>query len=131
MSGFWRNRRVLVTGGPGFLGTHLCKQLLDAGAVVRSFALPVRERHPFLSLPVEAQWGDIRDAAAVRKAVAGCEIVFHSAGPVAVWGPGLNVMHSVHREGTANIVNAVAPGTRVVHTSSIVAIGATRGRKTL
>jgi dihydroflavonol-4-reductase len=130
MSGFWRDRRVLVTGGTGFLGFHVCQQLLDAGAVVRSFALPARERHPFLSLPVETRCGDIRDAAAVQKATVGCEVVFHAAGPVAVWGPGLEGMHSAHREGTANVVNA-AKTARVVHTSSIVAIGATRSRKAL
>jgi dihydroflavonol-4-reductase len=130
MSNFWRDRRVLVTGGSGFLGAHLCQQLLDAGAAVRSFSLPLRERHPFLALPVENHWGDIRDADAVQKAIAGCDIVFHAAGPVAVWGPGLEVMHSAHRDGAQNVVNA-AKSARVVHTSSIVAVGGTRGRKVL
>ena len=130
MSSFWRDRRVLVTGGTGFLGHHLCRQLLAAGEKVRNYSLPVRERHPFLTLPVESQWGDIRDADAVRRAVSGCEIIFHAAGPVAVWGPGLAVMDSAHREGTANVV-AAASKSRVVHTSSIVAVGATRGRQVL
>ncbi|MFL5329720.1 MAG: NAD-dependent epimerase/dehydratase family protein [Gemmataceae bacterium] len=123
MTDFWRSRRVLVTGGTGFLGYHLIQQLLAAGAIVRSFALPAKSIPPFAA-QIECYWGDIRDRAAVEQAVAGCEVVLHTAGPVAVWGPALEVMHEAHCVGTANVIAAAGPGVRVVHTSSIVAVGA-------
>ncbi len=80
MSNYWNQRRVLVTGGTGFLGYHLCKLLCERGARVRSFALPVPVDHVIRSLPVEILDGDIRDAAAVRRAVHGCGLIFHAAG---------------------------------------------------
>jgi dihydroflavonol-4-reductase len=124
---FWRGRPVAVTGGTGFLGWHLVRRLVGLGARVRAFALPARPDHPIQDLPsVELVTGDVCDPAAVRRALAGREVVFHTAGVVAVWGPGLAVMDAVHRRGTANVLAAAPPAARVVHTSSIVAVGATR-----
>jgi dihydroflavonol-4-reductase len=123
---FWRGRRVAVTGGTGFLGWHLVRRLVGLGSRVRVFALPPRADHPVHDLPsVELVSGDLRDAASVARALADREIVFNAAGVVAVWGPGLAVMDAVHRQGTANVL-AAAPTARIVHTSSIVAVGGTR-----
>ncbi len=126
MSNYWHNRRVLITGGTGFLGYHLAKLLCAAGSHVRSYSLPAGPGHPLEDLPLEIVSGDIRDADAVRRAAAGCEIVFHTAGTVAVWGPLLATMHSIHIDGTRNVLAAASATTRVIHTSSIVAVGATR-----
>ncbi|MBX7103134.1 MAG: NAD-dependent epimerase/dehydratase family protein [Gemmataceae bacterium] len=131
MAQFWKHRRALVTGGTGFLGWHLTHALLKAGARVRTFSLPPRGDHPITGLPVENQFGDIRNYAAVRKAVAGCDVVFHTAGSVAVWGPAIATMHAVHVEGTRNVLASADDSARVVHTSSIVAVGATRQRTAL
>ncbi|MBI3321341.1 MAG: NAD-dependent epimerase/dehydratase family protein, partial [Candidatus Omnitrophica bacterium] len=70
--------RVLVTGANGFLGSHLVRRLLHKGYTVRAF---VRK---LTSLPgdpprLEVVIGDIRDASAVDRAVAGCERVYHLA----------------------------------------------------
>src|SRR5205085_7315411 len=62
---------------------------------------------------------------AVGRAAAGCSVVFHAAGVTAVWGPALERMWSVHTAGTHAVLGA-AGSSRVVHTSSIVAIGASR-----
>ncbi len=122
---FWRSRHVCVTGGTGFLGTHLVGQLRDLGAAVRIFALEPAASHPLRQRPdIDCDWGDLLDAAAVRRAVSGCDIVFHTAGTVAVWGPALWRMHAVHRDGTRHVLAGCDPGARVVHTSSIVAVGA-------
>lgn len=125
MSTFWNQRRVLVTGGTGFLGYHLCKLLCDQGARVRSFALPVSHDHVIHSLPIDLREGDIRDSDAVQRTISGCDFVFHSAGNVAVWGPGLAVMHDIHVNGTRNVLMAAGKDIPVVHTSSITAVGAT------
>jgi dihydroflavonol-4-reductase len=125
---FWAGRTVCVTGGTGFLGYHLVQQLLPLGAQVRVFALRPSGAHPLLRLDrVEAEFGDVCDPAAVRRAVAGCAAVFHTAGTVAAWGPSLRRMHAVHVDGTANVLAAADRDAAVVHTSSVVAVGAAKG----
>jgi dihydroflavonol-4-reductase len=76
---------------------------------------------------VERILGDVRDPDAVRSAVAGCDVVIHAAGCVDVWGAGLARMLEVHRDGTRNVIEAADPSATVVHTSSVVAVGALRG----
>ncbi len=121
---FWAGRSVCVTGGTGFLGYHLVKQLLALGARVRVLALPPPADHPLLSLPeVEMLAGDICDPQCVRSAVAGCATIFHTAGIIAFWGPALQRIHAVHVEGTTNVLRAAEAGSRIVHTSSVMAVG--------
>lgn len=124
---FWRGLRVCVTGGTGFLGGHLIEQLLSRQALVRSLSLPVDAKHPLRKLAgVERIEGDVRDRALVRRALADCQVVFHTAGVVAVWGQALERMWSVHIEGTQNVLEGAERGARIIHTSSVVAVGAAR-----
>ena len=124
---FWDGRRVCVTGGTGLLGYQIVRQLLREGARVRVLALPLEVAHPLLDQPgIETVFGDVRDRAVVRRAVVGCDMVFHTAGVVAVWGPLLRQMHSVNVDGTRLVLEAAGRDTRVVHTSSVVAVGASR-----
>jgi len=125
MDSFWHGRRVCVTGGGGFLGYHLVQLLRERDANVRTFGLPPRVDHPLLRLgDVANHFGDVLDSVAVGRALRDCEFVFHTAGLVAVWGPALAKMHAVHREGTRNVIAAAGPDTRIIHTSSVVAVGA-------
>jgi nucleoside-diphosphate-sugar epimerase len=75
--------RVLVTGGAGFIGHHLVRTLLDRGddvMIIDNFATGFRERlEPYRGL-AEVVEGDIRDAAALDRAAAGRECIFHEAG---------------------------------------------------
>lgn len=129
---FWRGLRVCVTGGTGFLGCHLIEQLLARRALVRSLSLPATPDHPLNKLTgVERFEGDVRDRELVRRALADCQVVFHTAGIVAVWGPALERMWSVHIEGTQNVLAAAERGARIVHTSSVVAVGASRRAREL
>jgi dihydroflavonol-4-reductase len=124
---FWTGKRVCVTGGSGFLGAHLVRQLVEQGARVRVVALPGTTNHPFLQQgQVETVAGDIRDRDLVNRAVADCQVIFHTAGIVGVWGPALHKMRSVNIEGTRTLLEATPPRTRFVHTSSIVTVGASR-----
>jgi dihydroflavonol-4-reductase len=123
---FWNSRSVCVTGGTGFLGFHLVQQLLALGARVRVLALPPHPQHPLYGLPqVETVFGDVCRREVVREAVADCDAIFHTAGIVAFAGPALRRMHAVHVGGTEQVLNEAPPQARIVHTSSVVAIGAT------
>lgn len=129
---FWHGKRVCVTGGTGFLGWHLARLLLPLASHVRILGL--RPASPQLGDQLKAfdcVFGDIRDPRAVRQAVRDCDVVFHTAGTVGVWGPALERMREIHLEGTRQVLQALAPRARLIHTSSVVAIGASRGREAL
>jgi nucleoside-diphosphate-sugar epimerase len=74
--------RVLVTGGAGFIGSHLAVELLERGASVRildNFATGRRSNLQVLDSNAEIVEGDIQSYERVTRAVAGCEVVLHEA----------------------------------------------------
>jgi nucleoside-diphosphate-sugar epimerase len=110
-------KRVLVTGGGGFLGSAVVKLLVQRGDKVRSFS---RKRYPELEkLGVEQFQGDLADREAVMRAVVGMETVFHVAAKAGVWGP-YKEYHRANVMGTENLIAAVqaAKVARIVYTSS-------------
>lgn len=83
--------KILVTGGAGFIGSHLADELLGHGYKVRAFDSlveqvhgPERKRPEYLSREVELVRGDIRDPVAVEKALDGVHAVYHLAAAVGV-----------------------------------------------
>ena len=126
---FWSGKTVCVTGGTGFVGFQIVRQLVAAGARVRTFALRPADTHPIFTLQsVETHFGDVRDARLVREVVTGCDVIFHTAGIVSMWGPALARMHEIHVTGTRNALEATGPDARFVQTSSVVTVGASNGR---
>lgn len=75
---------VLVTGGAGFIGGHLCRTLVGGGAEVRVLDDFSSGRRGALPATVEVVEGDVADQCAVRKAAAGCTHIFHLAALVSV-----------------------------------------------
>jgi len=81
----WKGQAVLVTGGGGFIGSHLVEQLHRDGARVRAFVRYNSRSDPGLLrlLPeelrseIEIIAGDLRDGAAIHQAMEGCQTVFH------------------------------------------------------
>jgi len=94
-------RRVLVTGGGGFLGLYITEQLIARGEMVRVFC---RGHYPRLDdLGVETVRGDVRDAQAVSDACKGIDLVFHTAAVPGVWGP-WKMFHGINTLGTRNVI---------------------------
>ena len=109
--------KALVTGGGGFLGGTIVRQLRERGDSVRSFA---RGDYPALhKMGVEAIRGDLVDAEAVHRAIDGVDVVFHVAALAGVWGP---VAHfeRVNVSGTRNVIDGcrAAGVDRLVFTST-------------
>jgi len=114
--------KALVTGGGGFLGGEIVRQLLARGDVVRSFA---RGEYPELSaLGVEVVRGDLGDLAGLRAAVHGCDLVFHVAAKPPPWGTRADY-EATNIRGTEHVVAAcLAEGVRhLVYTSTPSVVG--------
>jgi 2-alkyl-3-oxoalkanoate reductase len=95
--------KALVTGGGGFLGQAIVRQLLGRGAQVRSFS---RQAHRVLDeLGVDQHQGDLADAPALTRAVAGCDVVFHVAAKPGIWGP-YRDYYQTNVLGTEHVVSA-------------------------
>ncbi len=117
--------KILVTGGTGFLGTHLVPQLLAQGHSVRLFG-----RTPPRALPagVEFLQGDVKDSAALKRAVAGIEAIYHLAGLVSFRPEDGRKMYELHVEGTRQLLGAAReagqkPRIVLASTSGTIAVG--------
>jgi nucleoside-diphosphate-sugar epimerase/predicted dehydrogenase len=72
-------RKILVTGGTGFLGTHLVKRLIGEGNSVRVLARKLSRVDGLAKLGAEVLWGDVADLDSFDLALAGCDVVIHLA----------------------------------------------------
>jgi dihydroflavonol-4-reductase len=71
-------KTVLLTGANGFLGGHICRELIRRGYAVRAFMRPGANGQTLDGLSVDIWTGDLRDAANVRAATYGCDYVIHA-----------------------------------------------------
>lgn len=118
--------KTLVTGGSGFIGSAVILELCKLGADVRAL---IRSReHPgnLREIDVEKVEGNLLDPDSLARAVKGCAEVYHLAAVYTHWTPDRNLLCRTNIEGTRNLLGAClkhgAP--RVVHTSSVAALGA-------
>lgn len=118
--------KVLVTGGSGFLGSHVAEQLSKAGHTVRALVRRSSNRKFLSTLAnVELAEGSVEDRRSVDEAMKGVDAVVHSAGLVKARDEA--EFFACNTQGTANLLEAAlehAPGlTRFVHISSLEACG--------
>lgn len=118
-------RNVLVTGGTGFIGSNLAAALLDQGCNVKILRRASSDMRALGTIDVEHLLGDVRDRESLRKALKGCDTVFHTAAVISYWRRERPMMVDVNVHGTRNVVDTcIELGIeKVVHTSSIAAIG--------
>ena len=122
---------ALVTGGHGFVGSHLCARLLAAGHRVRVLARPSSNLSNLAGTELEVVRADVTDPARMPQAVAGCDVVFHLAG--ALKGLREDDLFRVNAQGTRNLAAACAAASprprRFVYVSSLAAAGPSPGGK--
>jgi len=118
---------ILVTGASGFLGWHIARKLVERGCAVRAL---VRETSRLRELDgVEVVAGDLRDAQSLRRAVEGCERVFHAAADYRLWAREPRELYESNVDGTRNLLAAArdAGVRQVVYTSTVGCIGIPNG----
>lgn len=132
------NKKILVTGADGFIGSHLTEELVKRGHNVRAFVYYnsfnswgwLDHTEPEILKSIDVFTGDIRDPNGVRTAMKGCDVVFHLAAligiPYSYHSPDTYVDTNV--KGTLNVVQAARElgVERVVHTSTSEVYGTAR-----
>jgi len=100
-----KTKTILVTGATGFIGQHLCQQLLGSGyrvkALLRSF-----EQAKKLPQGLEHLMGDLSDISGLLEACEGVDVIVHLAGVAHVNNVAKKVLHEVNIEGTRKLLQA-------------------------
>ncbi|MDF9745989.1 NAD-dependent epimerase/dehydratase family protein [Natrinema salsiterrestre] len=117
MTATTESRTAAVTGATGFLGTALCRRLLEADWTVRGLSRPTSDRGEL----DDVDWyvGDLFDDGSLRELVDGADAVFHLAG-IGLWDAGPETVREVNRDGTEQVLDACrrTDAGRVVFTST-------------
>jgi dihydroflavonol-4-reductase len=110
---------AIVTGGAGFIGSHLVQQLVDSGRAVRVVERP-RAQVAHLPAAAEVVFADIRDRSALEPALKGARWVYHLAANPNLWARNSREFDEVNHRGARNVLDlALAAGAaRVLHTST-------------
>jgi UDP-glucose 4-epimerase len=125
-----RASRALVTGGAGFIGSHIAQRLVESGhevVVLDNFFSGFRRNLAGIADRVRLVEGDVRNLATVEQCAAGCDVIFHEAAivsvPLSVERP--QESHDVNIQGTLNVLQAArkARTRRVVLASSAAIYG--------
>jgi dihydroflavonol-4-reductase len=119
---------ALVTGGTGFVGTNLVRELLKDGRPVRVLARKGSDRRALAGLDVEIAEGDLLDSASLRAAVRGAATVFHVAADYRLWARDPRDIYRANVDGTRALLQASGDAgvARIVYTSSVGALGIPR-----
>lgn len=118
---------IFVTGGTGFLGTHLLRSLVLSGHPVRA----LKRRHSKILLEEDlnkaVEWveGNILDIPTLEQSMDGCDEVYHCAAMVSFQPKHRGALMRVNVEGTANVVNVALEQKirKMMYVSSVAAIG--------
>lgn len=116
---------ALVTGATGFVGSAIARSLLSEGVPVRVLARPGSDRRNLDDLDVQIVEGDLGDCESLRRAVAGCTVLFHAAAEYRLWTDDVERTYETNVQGTENILRAAGDAgvDRIVYTSSVATLG--------
>jgi dihydroflavonol-4-reductase len=116
---------VFLTGATGFVGSHVARALAAHGADLRLLIRSSSDLRNIQELRADRVVGDLRDAASLKKAVTGCDVIFHVAADYRLWVRDPDEMYRSNVEGTKAILEAARENKvrRVVYTSSVATMG--------
>jgi dihydroflavonol-4-reductase len=117
--------RALVTGGTGFIGSHVVRQLLKQKIDVRCLIRSGSRRANLDGLEVSYVIGDLKDPPSLKVALMDCRMLFHVAADYRLWAPDPSEMNRINIEGTRTLFQAAADAglEKIVYTSSVAAVG--------
>jgi dihydroflavonol-4-reductase len=117
---------AFLTGGSGFVGSHVARLLVERGARVRCLVRPTSNAGALRDLGVELVVGDVRDGASVRRAMHGADVAYHCAADYRLHARDPRELYLTNVDGTNNVLQAAfdlgVP--RVVYTSSVATLAA-------
>lgn len=121
----WNGRRVGITGATGFVGHHAALELVRHGADVTALVRATSKIERLRAAGVTCAIASLDEPDELARGLDGCDVVLHIAGAVG-FEPDWDDYRRVNYQGTRNLLDAArrAGVRRVVHTSSIVAVGA-------
>ena len=117
--------KVLITGSSGFIGAAVTRAVVAKGDEVRVLVRSTSNRTNLDGLPVETVEGDLQDSKSLKRALTGCQGVYHVAAHYALWAQDPTTFYNVNVEGTKHLFRAAEETgvERIVYTSTIGAIG--------
>ena len=115
---------TLVTGATGFVGSHVARQLVGAGARVRVLVRSGSKSTSLEGLNVERFAGDLRDASSLDRAMKGVRRVFHVAADYRLWTRDPNELYQSNVDGTRRLfeIAGSAGVERVIYTSTVATV---------
>jgi dihydroflavonol-4-reductase len=115
---------VLVTGATGFVGSHVARQLVDAGHSVRVLVRAGSNPIGIADLSVERCEGDLRDVLSLGRAMNGVRRVFHVAADYRLWSRNPDEIYQSNVQGTRSLFEAARQNgvERIVYTSTVATI---------
>src|SRR4051812_6124420 len=120
--------RVLITGGTGFLGSHVSKRIAQCGHEVRLLVRPTSRLRNGAEGATTVP-GDVTNPTSLEAAVDGCDWVVHAAADLNYWRQDPDRQMAVNVDGTKNLARACRRNgvKRLVHVSSVAAVGIPTG----
>jgi dihydroflavonol-4-reductase len=117
--------QALVTGGTGFIGSHVVRRLLKEKNQVRCLLRATSRRSNLDGLDVSYVVGDLQDAESLKTALRDCNVLFHVAADYRLWARHPEELDRINVEGTRKLFRAAADAhlERIIYTSSVAAIG--------
>ncbi len=124
-------KKALVTGAAGFIGSNVVRELLEEGVEVRALIRPGENLKNLEGVDVERVEGNVLEPDGLRKAVKGCDTLFHLAAIYKFWSENPRDLYEVNIRGGNYMLMAAreADVEKIVYTSSMAAIGIEEGKQ--